>query len=1017
MPELIFRAMGHGDAVRDLLEGLVWVTGQADYRLLAAFVVITGFLIVMAACAVRGEGIKAIPYIAAAVLFWFCAMVPTARVVVQDNRSATVHVVDNVPLGAAFVAATASGIGFWLTEAYESAFVPVDAAKFSRFGAVFPQRIVEVVKSTGPVTLEARQTLAALMTSCVMPELLTDKAKAQALCVSDNAWATVASSGWVNPARAAAMPDGTVLTCPKAVDRVTEVFSKVELPALKRVIGAKLASDSADPSAVIVQALPQAESLLLGVSRSMDESLRHAVTATALSESVRSTAAAADAPLALAVDLAKSQGNLASEINYRTMAKIAQDFLPKVRNALEIVVIGLFPVVVLLALVAGNAMGMILKSYVMVLAGLELWPAAASIVNFLMIERDAGVFASLLSAYGGDTVQAAALIRETGASAQAVGGALMLAVPVICYMIVCGGTMAIGQMTGTLTAPAQSAAQGQGASLAAGNISQGNVSLGNESRNTVRTNKSDQSVSAAHPGTLQTQTAWGSVTRAEGGEVTGMKRTGVDLGVSAMTSQGYARSQVSAHGVTTSGLKAKAATASSTESVQKTVSVSDGATVTSGQSVTRSQSLGETYSDTQSASRQISAGESAGMSRTDRVDEGRSYESGIGSNVVKSRAGLLGEGRSIGAKAGVLAAGVVAPLVQQAAGRAAGNVVQGTDAGEITETAYPTLRAGVKFTEGQSLNDQAELGHASSGQRQATAGVQRSASVGTSQGLSDVNSVSRMNSVASGQGSSRARSSQRTELRSYSDLESSSANLSQSKDAGSRAVVDDSYEVMRGAIADYGSPEAALRAMSSAPERQKTAARHFEAVVDGAKPTDAFGHGVMPSATARNADVADDQLKMVPGFGESAHQRVSGDMTRIAGEARAIDQRAGSGAVGGAELRSQVAQGQERQAERVGAMSSDAAFNRGVMMAARELYHDDVNDKNYFLRNAFLAGLGYRDGASIQNTLRENAAANPKLRAALTDIGYRVGASPKEIDWNRMMHSTDGAQGEEKVKR
>ena len=92
------------------------------------------------------------------------------------------------------------------------------------------------------------------------------------------------------------MPDGTVLTCPKAVDRVTEVFSKVELPVLKRVIGAKLASDSADPSAVIVQALPQAESLLLGVSRSMDEYLRHAVTATALSESVRSTAAAADAP-------------------------------------------------------------------------------------------------------------------------------------------------------------------------------------------------------------------------------------------------------------------------------------------------------------------------------------------------------------------------------------------------------------------------------------------------------------------------------------------------------------------------------------------------------------------------------------------------------------------------------------------------------------------------------------------------------------------------------------------------
>lgn len=49
--------------------------------------------------------------------------------------------------------------------------------KVSRFGAVFPQRIVEVVKSTGPVTLEARQTLAALMTSCVMPELFNGQSQ------------------------------------------------------------------------------------------------------------------------------------------------------------------------------------------------------------------------------------------------------------------------------------------------------------------------------------------------------------------------------------------------------------------------------------------------------------------------------------------------------------------------------------------------------------------------------------------------------------------------------------------------------------------------------------------------------------------------------------------------------------------------------------------------------------------------------------------------------------------------
>ena len=155
---------------------------------------------------------------------------------------------------------------------------------------------------------------------------------------------------------------------------------------------------------------------------------------TAVTEALDRSAQEGNTTLALAVNLAKAQGNLASEINYRTMAKIGAEFLPKVRNSLEIVVIGLFPVTVLLALASGHALGAVLKSWLMVLAALELWPAAASLVNFLVVQRDAGVFTALINAYGADSLAAAALIRETGASAQAVAGALMMAVPVICYL-------------------------------------------------------------------------------------------------------------------------------------------------------------------------------------------------------------------------------------------------------------------------------------------------------------------------------------------------------------------------------------------------------------------------------------------------------------------------------------------------------------------------------------------------------------------------------------------------------
>ncbi len=60
----------------------------------------------------------------------------------------------------------------------------------------------------------------------------------------------------------------------------------------------------------------------------MDESLRQSVLLASLPAAASSFTARADAPVALAVALSRAQGNLASEINYRTMASIARDALP-----------------------------------------------------------------------------------------------------------------------------------------------------------------------------------------------------------------------------------------------------------------------------------------------------------------------------------------------------------------------------------------------------------------------------------------------------------------------------------------------------------------------------------------------------------------------------------------------------------------------------------------------------------------------------------------------------------------
>lgn len=159
----VFYAYWNGNQIRDLFEGLVSVTAGAGFVQLAAFLVVTGLVAALLIGAVRGEGKHVISYFACAVLFWFVAIVPKASVVIEDVRSHTVYNVDNVPLSMAFFASVSSRIGHWLTQAYETAFIPADVAKYSSFGAVYPQRVMEVLQRTGPVTVQGRETLQSVL--------------------------------------------------------------------------------------------------------------------------------------------------------------------------------------------------------------------------------------------------------------------------------------------------------------------------------------------------------------------------------------------------------------------------------------------------------------------------------------------------------------------------------------------------------------------------------------------------------------------------------------------------------------------------------------------------------------------------------------------------------------------------------------------------------------------------------------------------------------------------------------
>ena len=1008
----VFYAYWNGNQIRDLFEGLVSVTNGSGFVQLAAFLVMTGMVACLLIGAVRGEGRSVISYFACAVLFWFVAIVPKATVVIEDVRCQTVYNVDNVPLSMAFFAYASSRIGHWLTQAYETAFIPADVAKYSSFGAVYPQRVMEVLQRTGPVTVQGRETLQAVLKNCVLPEVVLDGRKADEAMASSDLWTLIKGDGWVNPARLAVMPDGSVLKCPAAVAELEQVLVNVEIPALKRWVHVKLDPQAVNPSTSIAASITQTESLLLGISRSAESSLKHSLLLTALPKVMSGHAVTVAGPAAMASTLARAQGNLAGEINYRTMAKMAEDALPKIRNALEFVVIAMFPVVALIALVSGSGMAGVVRSYVTLLLTVQLWPALSSVVNYLVIAHDLHPFTLLAQNFGGSSLQAATLIRETGASSQAIAGALLCAVPVISYALVRAGDMAVGQLVGGLTQPAQSAATSQGAAIAAGNISQGNVSVSNVSSNNVSSNKADASIRSVDSGLAVTQSGYGTVTRAASGEVTGLQRTAVSFGVDSQMQQSLVRGHLASNVGQTSTVSTDAARFSFTQSASSSDSTQQSFAHALKDALSEQKSLATNYSDTSGWGNSVTLTRAAEMDRTSSVSEGTDYSSQYNlaasrENYVDMPAGKASVG-SVGLL-GYIRSGT--PLVSNgvSTNSLTGRLTSNTSTQTSSEDQVKhfgisgRVQGSLKFSDAQNLVD-SSMGRISTqtgGSITTNYQTVRSAAESVANNHAD----EQVRNYARGfvQSLDATHSAGRDQTQSHVESMSAVSTLNESDTGSVTTSADATVPLMNSAVERYGSGEAVLRAMYQPAEVASFAGEQYVRAGGAVSPADRFGPGTVVSAIERNAEVFEASSANVQREARSNAAKISEISGSTLNASSVGDVMNAEASVGVQQFDAQhgqfVASHQGNQQAREKQMN----FDRGVMLVAREAYNMEHQDKNFALRNAFMGGWGYRNGDQIQEDLRSWAANNPTLNDRLEQIGASDRDYVSQSDWEHLV--------------
>lgn len=486
----------NAEQIQAVLNAIVMLVGgsapNGDYLSLLRVAALLGLIMAVLYGFLRARGEDAAYYLIMVALFYSTLFVPRVTVQIEDHGGgviATPRTVANVPLGLAFFASTTSHIGHWLTQRSETFFsLPDTSLKMAQNGLMGGSRALRKAQSASIPDPILAQDMTSFVRECINPELVTTPASIPALLASRDIWGDFGTI--INPGRMVTLIGNSgAVSCSFAYTALTPRLNAGAASELTR-IALEMAPQSTQATAEIMfkSLLPAAEGLSMTASASAQDAIFQRMMINLLNDTSSNMAQITNDPVAAQTALGTAIATSNANSSYRVMAKMAQEALPVIRNAIELVILGIFPIILFLIIIAGSKGGLVLRSYVMTMLWVQLWAPLYAIVNFVGTMQAAKSARAALAGIDGVTVNNAAALLNTTLSSEAVVGLLTVSVPMIALAIIKGGEVAMSGVTSGLMAPTSSAATAAGSQVGSGNVNVGNTSWGNYQANTARAN-------------------------------------------------------------------------------------------------------------------------------------------------------------------------------------------------------------------------------------------------------------------------------------------------------------------------------------------------------------------------------------------------------------------------------------------------------------------------------------------------------------------------------------------------
>ena len=434
------------------------ITGSGDFngllRTLALVVIIS---LVVAVLAGRSRQEDFWRWVVMLALLHGMLLVPKSNVLIVDRTGTNPsQVVSNVPIGLAALAHGTSKIGDWLTTAFETVFSLPDDVQLRKTGTLFGHRVMLERLGTQFSSPVLMRNLDEFYRECVIPDLATGYISPSTLATTENIWQAFSNT---NPGLLVTIADyndpsvASTMSCPEAYAALT---AQLNLDA-NTVLGLK--AQGLFPEMSMAAAKVALSNALLSTQQFFAPSS----TATPVLDQIKQGALCnylIDAPARVAAqigDAAQVQQATATAAGIRSfktattsMYSVAMSGMPKFRNAVEMIAYAVFPIVVIMIVVAGQYAGTFLKGYVGSLLWVQLWPPLYAVMNYMMNIKTQSEVSSMVAA-NGNAYLSCNLTNWLGTTAvddMNVAAYLTLSIPIIAWGLVQGTLQAASSAAG-----------------------------------------------------------------------------------------------------------------------------------------------------------------------------------------------------------------------------------------------------------------------------------------------------------------------------------------------------------------------------------------------------------------------------------------------------------------------------------------------------------------------------------------------------------------------------------------